>query len=294
MDTSIFKKQGFTGDDDLDDFLEKPLVVSPSAKSSKKAKVNTKLELTIFPSADDNWWAMALMANAADDSNKSQYVEYIIKTNIDQFAGLVDVGRDLRLFVNGAPVLNDKGYEKRFFIAVLKRQPTNQLLKKVLDKYAATANQITGYNPITEVHDNFQLPYTSFSEIMTPLDCKWLAEHLFGNPTENPQYWAENGAKMNSFWPFGTWNRDLMVYYGAPDDVILIKEEEEEEDPEAQAEVEEVDDGEEEEEDLEDSKPAARPNGGGDDMVLDEADQEDFIVEDSEDEGGDGEFEDEE
>ena len=84
-----------------------------------------------------------MLTKLRKDSNKSQYVEYVIKTHINQFPGLVDVERDLRLFVNGAPVLNDKGYEKRFFIAVLKRQPTIQLLKKVLDKYAANANQIT-------------------------------------------------------------------------------------------------------------------------------------------------------
>jgi len=287
MDTSIFKKQGFSGDDDLDGFLEKPLAVSPNAKLSKKVKVNTKLEVAIFPSADGSWWAMAVMANAADDSNKSQYVEYIIKTNINQFPGLVDVGRDLRLFVNGAPVLNDKGYEKRWFLAILKCQPTNQLLKKLLDKYAANANQITGYNSITEVHENFQLPYTSFSGIMSAMDCKWLAEHLFGNPTENTQYWTQHGAKMNSFWPFGTWNRDLMVYYGAPDSVLQVEEIEETED-----EAEEGDSDEEGEEEQEDSKPAAHRNGDDEDMVLDDADQDDFIVEDSDAEDGDGDFED--
>jgi len=122
---------------------------------------------------------------------------------------------------------------------------------------------------------------------MSPVDCKWLAEHLFGNPTNNPQYWAENGAKMNSFWPFGTWNRDLMVYYGAPDSVLQVEEIEETED-----EAEEGDSDEEGEEEQEDSKPAARRNGDDEDMVLDDADQDDFIVEDSDAEDGDGDFED--
>ena len=47
---------------------------------------------------------------------------------------------------------------------------------------------------------------------------------LFGNPVENANYWSEHGKKMDAFWPFGTWNREAMTFYGASEEVLAPDE----------------------------------------------------------------------
>jgi len=251
----------------------KPLVLE-GLKSSPSKKLDSLLRVATIDAAD--FHAVLLQLEAEDGSNESQYGEYIIKVNNQSFFGLVDFGFDLKYAVDGVEQKNSKGYARRFFLALFQQKPTKAKLKEQVQKWCDTLNELTGNSPHTKVPADFLLPHKHLCECLSFNTVKKIAEILFGIPSQNPNYWAEHGAKMDAFWPFGTWNRDAMNHYGATEEVL------------AAGELDGEDAEEQDEED--DAKPAAEETedetmeeDGNDEDDKDNADGDSFIVDNSDD-----------
>ena len=215
-----------------------------SPDSKRKARLDSIFRAAIISKGEHH--AVVLFIQAEDLSNQSQYLEYIVKQNMHRFSCLIDIGKDLKLHQDGLAVKNNKGYDRRVFLGIFTSPPTKKQTKQLLTSWAEVANEITGSNPKAYVPQNFIMPYTSYSQIVSLATVKDLAEAFFGEVTDS--FWDKHGPSMEAFWPFGTWTRGMMAHYHATEEVLdpseLLEEgsdDEEEEEEEDEAAEEDID-----------------------------------------------------
>ena len=250
-----------------------PLVVATSAARSPGKKLDSLIRAATVDAG--SFHALLVLFEAEDGSNLSQYNEYLVKKNLPAFHGLVDLGFDLKLNINGVEMANSKGYARRVFLALFQEKPTKKLIKQQLESWANLCNDLSANNPHTRVADNFILPFKHLCDCLTTETVKKVAEFLFQSPVEDPTFWEKHGPQMAAFWPFGTWNHDAMAYYGAGEevlDLLLLDNSDNDEDTPAGENIAGGSDMEDDGEDEEDGKDGI---ADGDEFIVADSDVDD-------------------